>query len=64
MKESSDSETLITVGTWFQIWKEAEEKALNVIDLLGSLKMTDMKLMDQYARHEIAGHEDVGHENA
>ena len=27
MKESSDGETLMAVGTWFQIWGAAEEKA-------------------------------------
>jgi len=27
LKESSDGETLIAVGMWFQIWGEAEEKA-------------------------------------
>ena len=27
MKESSDGETLIAVGEWFQIWGAAEEKS-------------------------------------
>ena len=27
MKESSDGETLMAVGIWFQIWGAAEEKA-------------------------------------
>ena len=27
MKESSDGETLIAVGIWFQIWGTADEKA-------------------------------------
>jgi len=27
LKESSDGETLIAVGVWFQIWGAAEEKA-------------------------------------
>jgi len=27
LKESSDGETLMAVGMWFQIWGAAEEKA-------------------------------------
>jgi len=27
LKESSDGETLMAVGIWFQIWGAAEEKA-------------------------------------
>jgi len=27
LKESSDDETLMAVGIWFQIWGAAEEKA-------------------------------------
>ena len=28
MKESSDGETLMAVGTWFQIWGAAEENVV------------------------------------
>jgi len=34
MKESSDDQTLMAVGTWFQIWGAAEEKASVLIFLL------------------------------